>query len=300
MASTKEKKILITGAGGQLAQCLKKQLPTDIADEYLFVSREELDITDTKGIYELFKSFNPNVVINTAAYTQVDHAEDEPEKAFSINAEAVKTLAEACYKNDALLIHISTDYVFDGKANTPYHEDDATHPQTVYGASKRKGEEQLIASALKQFYIIRTSWLYSEFGHNFYKTMQRLSSEKEKLNVVNDQQGCPTNANDLARGILKIIAAYKSIHHKNSNYGIYHFSNAGNTTWYDFATAIFTLKKINIPVLPVPSQAFPTKAKRPCYSILRNEKFQETFHFQIPHWKESLENLIQSEPPLTN
>ncbi len=289
---SKGKRILITGGGGQLAQCLKKQLPKNTADVFLFVSRKELDISNAAAIETLFADFKPQIVVNTAAYTQVDRAEDERDLAFSINSEAVKSLAEACKNSGALLIHISTDYVFDGNGNTPYKEEDRTNPQTVYGASKYAGEEALIKSGLKQFYILRTSWLYSEYGHNFYRTIQRLANEKDTLQVVNDQQGCPTNANDLALGILKIIAAALSNNTKNAPSGIYHFGNSGNTTWYGFALEIFRLKKINTTVVPVASATFPTLAKRPSYSVLNVNKFSKTFDFQIPDWEKSLSDLI--------
>ena len=288
------KRILVTGGGGQLAQCLKNQIPKNTADEFLFVSRKELDITNTTAIKKLFADFKPQIVVNTAAYTQVDRAEEEPDLAYSINNEALKSLAEVCRDFGAMLIHISTDYVFDGNGDLPYKEEHKTNPQTVYGASKYAGEEALLNSGLKQFYIIRTSWLYSEYGHNFYRTMQRLANEKDTLQIVNDQQGCPTNANDLALGILKIIAATNN-NNNNSNKitcGIYHFSNRGNTTWYGFALEIFRLKEIKITVIPVSSASFPTRAKRPSYSVLNSDKFSKTFDFQIPEWEKSLSDLI--------
>lgn len=286
------KRILVTGGGGQLAQCLKNQLPKNIADEYLFVNRHTLDITQAGAIEKLFAEFSPQIVVNTAAYTNVDRAEEERDLAFSINGEGVKLLAQACKDHGALLIHISTDYVFDGKGATPYKEEHITNPQTVYGASKKVGEDAVIEIGLNQFYIIRTSWLYSEYGNNFYKTMQRLASEKDMLQVVNDQKGCPTNANDLAKGILKIIETYKGYSTKKAANGIYHFSNAGNTTWFGFALEIFRLKDINIKVIPVSSATFPTRAKRPSYSVFDVNKFSKIFDFQIPEWKKSLSDLI--------
>jgi len=285
------KRILVTGGGGQLAQCLKNQLPKNTADEFLFVTRNELDITQNAAVKKLFADFKPQIVVNTAAYTHVDRAEEERDLAYSINSEAVKSLAEACKDCGALLIHISTDYVFDGNGDLPYKEEHKTNPQTVYGASKYAGEEALLKSGLKLFYIIRTSWLYSEHGHNFYRTMQRLANEKDTLQIVNDQQGCPTNANDLALGILKIIAVTNN-NNNNNTFGIYHFSNRGNTTWYGFALEIFRLKEIKIKVIPVSSATFPTKAKRPSYSVLNSDKLTKTFDFQIPEWKKSLSDLI--------
>lgn len=288
---------MVTGGGGQLAQCLKEQLPKDTDDDFLFVNRDELDITQTEAIKRLFADFKPQIVINTAAYTQVDRAEEERDLAYSINSEAVKALAEECKDCGALLIHISTDYVFDGNGNTPYKEGDKTSPKTIYGASKRAGEEALIESGLHQFYILRTSWLYSEHGHNFYRTVQRLATERDNLQMVNDQHGCPTNANDLARGILKIIDLENS-DNTTAAYGIYHFSNGGITTWYGFALEILRLKYLNIAVVPVSSATFPTPAKRPSNSVLNTDKFRKTFDFEIPEWKKSLSDLIDKNKTL--
>ena len=297
MSNGRAKNILITGASGQLGQCIKQQLPEKTTDNYLFVSRKDLDIAKAEEVKQLCKTFKPDVIINTAAYTQVDRAEEERDKAYSINANALLTLAEACYEHHALLIHISTDYVFDGQASTPYKEEDTPHPQTVYGASKRKGEELLENSPLMRYYIIRTSWLYSEYGQNFYQTMQRLAVEKEQLQIVNDQYGCPTNANDLAKGILRIIDQYFN-DLSSPAYGIYHFNNGGITTWYGFASEIFKLKNLNISVNPVGSMAFPTTAKRPTYSVLSNTKFQQLFDFHIADWDVSLKKLVKQHNPV--
>ncbi|MGB3774902.1 MAG: dTDP-4-dehydrorhamnose reductase [Leeuwenhoekiella sp.] len=288
----KKFKILVTGGGGQLAQCLEKQIVFDGNEEYYFANRQELDITSPDNLNQLFSDFEPDVVINTAAYTQVDQAEADRDSAYAINTDAVKNLARACQEHQALLIHISTDYVFDGDSSSPYHEDDSTDPKTVYGASKRAGEEVIINSTLKEYYIIRTSWLYSEFGKNFYKTILRLARERDELSIVDDQQGCPTNANDLARGILKIVSDFREKKTSLANFGIYHFSNAGHTTWYGFAKSILEINKISVNLKPVSSSQFPTKSIRPKYSILSNVKFQENFNFKISHWEKSLEDLI--------
>ncbi|WP_031425107.1 dTDP-4-dehydrorhamnose reductase [Flavimarina sp. Hel_I_48] len=291
MLKDQEKKIIVTGGGGQLAQCIAKQASAVTHYKFLFVQKKDLDITDAHAIDQLFVTFKPDFVINTAAYTQVDRAEDEHELAFAINSEGAKNLAQACKKYKATLVHISTDYVFDGNSNTPYVEEDQPNPQTVYGKSKLAGENEILDSELKAFYILRTSWLYSEFGQNFYKTMQRLAATRDKLAVVNDQQGCPTNANDLARGILKIIADETRLDTGNTLYGIYNFANGGSTSWYGFARAIFNVKNIDVELSPVSSEAYPTRAKRPAFSMLDNNKFKNAFDFQIPDWEKSLVNL---------
>lgn len=272
---------MVTGAGGQLAQALKK-----VASEphnLIFVSKEDVDITDEKSVERLFKKHQPTLIINTAAYTQVDDAEKNQELAFAVNSNGVKNLAQACVKHQSKLIHISTDYVFDGKSTIPYKETDTENPVTVYGKSKLDGEKAILNSGLQEFAIIRTSWLYSEFGHNFYKTMLRLATTQKEINVVNDQIGCPTYAPDLATAILKIS---KILTEKNT--GIYHYSNSGKTTWYEFAKAIFNKKNIVVQVNPIPTTMYPTPAKRPAYSVLDTEKMVQTFQLKIPHWEERI------------
>jgi len=295
MFNQQVKKIVVTGGGGQLAQCIGKHSSVLQDYEFLFLQKRDLDITSATDVSKLLGTFKPDVVINTAAYTQVDKAEQEQELAFLINAEAVKMLAHACYEHQVMLIHISTDYVFNGKSNIPHKENDLPDPQTVYGRSKYAGENEILKSALQNFFILRTSWLYSEFGHNFYKTMQKLSATRDQLSVVDDQMGSPTNANDLASGILRIIAVYTSGNMDVSNYGIYNFANGGSTSWYGFAKAIFQFKKVAVDLQPTSSEAYPTAARRPAYSMLDSHKFEKTFNFEIPHWKESLKNLVESE-----
>lgn len=274
-------KIIVTGAEGQLAQALKKAAIK--SKQLFFVSKEEMDITNRETVNHFFEKHQPTLLINTAAYTKVDEAEKNKDLAFAVNCEAVKILADACVKFQSKLIHLSTDYVFDGKATIPYKETAPANPVTVYGKSKYDGEKAILNSGLKEFAIIRTSWLYSEFGHNFYKTMLHLAASQKEINVVNDQQGCPTYAPDLARAILKISENLNKV-----NSGIYHFTNQGQTTWYDFAKAIFEKNKISILVNPIPTFLYPTPAKRPAYSVLDSQKTREVFQVETPHWTERI------------
>lgn len=281
------KTVLVTGASGQLGSCLQK-----IADEYpqldfLFMSSSEVDITDKCGLHQLFAAKEINYCINCAAYTNVEKAEEEKEKAFQINAEAVKNLSEICKANDAVLIHISTDYVFDGRASQPYSEEDETNPINVYGASKLKGEEY-IRNILQEYFIFRTSWLYSEFGHNFFKTILRKAEEGAELNITTSQKGTPTNANDLARLLLEIISE------ENSEFGLYHFSNLGEATWFDFAKSILELSGKEEQVQLNESNNYRTVAARPAYSLLNKSKVEETFRQPLLTWEDSLRQLIES------
>ncbi len=279
------KTILVTGANGQLGnemQVISKQYPSY---NFLFVAKDELPIDDFEAAQEYFDNHSIDVCVNCAAYTAVDRAETEKEKAFAINGSAVGNLAKLCKQNNALFIHVSTDYVFDGTATSPYKEDSAVNPIGVYGASKLQGEELALQNNPASI-IIRTSWVYSSFGNNFVKTMLRLMKERESLNVVNDQQGCPTYASDLAKTIMDIISGTK-VHP-----GIYNFSNHGITTWYQFAVAIKELSKSNCAVNPIPTSQYPTPAKRPAYSVLDTTKICDTFNVIIPGWKESLQKCI--------
>ncbi|WP_245795489.1 dTDP-4-dehydrorhamnose reductase [Arenibacter nanhaiticus] len=278
-------KIIITGANGQLGRCLQ-----DVAErypdyEFKFKSSKELDITSKEQINSLFAHEKFDYCINCAAYTAVDKAETDQENAFLVNAEAVKYLSEACKTENTTLIHISTDFVFDGSKTTPYTEEDVPNPINVYGASKLKGE-QYVQNILEHYFIIRTSWVYSEYGHNFVKTMLRLGAEKEELSVVNDQIGAPTYAGDLAEVIMKVISS------KATNYGLYHYSNEGAISWYDFAKAIFEIKGMNIEVNPIPSEAYPTPAKRPINSELFKHKIEKIFPKNIKFWMDSLHKCI--------
>ncbi len=276
--------ILVTGANGQLGQALKKNIQSP--NSFFYTDATTFDITNKEQMSLVFEKLKPAVIINTAAYTQVDQAETEIEKAHKLNVEAVKNLSVFCIKYNCALIHISTDYVFDGKQLTPYKEIDTTNPVTVYGKSKREGELAILESGLQRFAIIRTSWLYSEFGHNFYKTMLRLAETKTELNVVDDQLGCPTNANELAKALLLIASKLSS-----ENSGVYHYCNGGETTWYGFAKAIFKKHKLSVKVNPVTSTEFPTAAKRPAYSVLDTSKIKMVFKIEIPTWEDALENI---------
>lgn len=286
MNDLKKQKILITGAGGQLGQTLKDFLSE--SDTVKYVSKAQLDITDFSAVRTYFKEFQPQVCINTAAYTAVDEAEKNPEVAFKINAEAVANLAKCCVEWRTKLIHISTDYVFDGEADSPYKETDKPNPQTVYGKSKFAGEEAIKNSGLNDFAIIRTSWLYSRYGKNFYKTILLLSKEREAISVVNDQTGSPTYAPHLAEAIL-IIAEKLS----KENSGVYHFSDKGNSTWFDFAVEIVEIKNLPVKVLETTSEAFKTLVKRPKYSVLRCEKIGLIFRIEPNNWKEGLRKCFE-------
>src|SRR5690606_37883613 len=238
----REPLIIVTGAEGQLAQALISQ---QFDAEVLYLTKAEFDLSDFDQMDIVFIKYQPTLIINTAAYTQVDEAETNREKAEKVNSTGVGNLTTLCKKLDCKLIHISTDYVFDGEKQSPYTEEDKTNPVTAYGSTKLNGEKLIQSADLPAFAIIRTSWLYSQYGHNFYNTMLRLAETKNELQVVDDQTGCPTNANDLAEALVKIASQLNS-----ENSGIYHFSNAGATTWYGFAQAIFKKHHIDIKVKP--------------------------------------------------
>ncbi|MDN3723096.1 dTDP-4-dehydrorhamnose reductase [Aequorivita sp. SDUM287046] len=281
------KKILVTGANGQLAKCIKNAAPHFPDLQFIFVSKEELDIQDAGLLREFFQKNNYSHCINTAAYTNVEKAESEPEIAFTINAEAVKILATVCKEMNVILFHISTDYVFDGIKNSPYIETDPTNPINVYGASKLKGE-QYIQEILDKFFIFRTSWLYSQYGHNFLRTIIKYADEGKPLTITTEQTGTPTNANDLANALLQLIEQ------DSINYGVYHFSNEGETTWYGFAEEILRqrgkLKDTNL----AKTNHYRTFAARPEYSVLDNAKFKNTFTVPAVNWLESLDIVIKN------
>lgn len=277
----KEPVILVTGANGQLGKELK-QLETAFPDfKFIFLSREDLPIHHFELVRNFFKGYQPQYLVNCAAYTAVDRAESEKEIAFQVNGESVGVLAAICKEYQTRFIHISTDYVFDGNAKLPYTPESPTHPQSVYGASKLQGEEQA-ALYNPESLVIRTSWVFSEFGKNFVKTIFRLLSEREDLYVVNDQLGSPTYAADLARAILDIIASGKWVP------GIYHYCNEGATSWYDFAVAIREFTGSNCRIHPVSTAQYPTPAKRPAYSVLDTSKIRETYSIHPRNWKDSL------------
>ena len=285
--------VLVTGANGQLGQALQLVASNYPEMHFIFCPSSELDITNLNQIKAVFKQHQPNYCINAAAYTAVDKAETEIEKAFLVNFISVKNLATICKELDTILLHISTDFVFDGLRSVtssavemPYTEEDITNPTGIYGQSKLDGELS-IQKIWHKYFIIRTSWVYSQFGNNFMKTMLRLSSEKDSLSVVNDQIGTPTNAVDLADVLLKIIQ-HTSRYKKESNFGVYNFSNEGQCSWYDFAKKIFELNDISIDLHPIPSSSFPTPAKRPAYSVLDKTKIKTIFGIEIKNWEESL------------
>lgn len=279
--------ILVTGANGQLGLTLKSLEKKFPSFSIIFKSKNQLNILNTKEVEECIKKNKISVIINCAAYTQVDKAEDESSLANEINHLAVKNLAEIAKKEQLKLIHISTDYVFNGISETPYLENAKTNPQNVYGSSKLKGEEALLTVNPTNAIIIRTSWLYSEFGTNFVKSMLRLTNEKEEISVVSDQIGSPTYANDLAKAILQIIPLLKS-----NSVQIYHYSNIGKCSWFQFATEIVNISKNNCKVRSITSLQFKSKAKRPKFSLLDTNKIQKAFNLEIPHWKNSLEECI--------
>ena len=281
------KKILIIGGNGQLGNCLNKLISEYALDyEFHFTDYDTLDITNQKQINEYFSEYEPHYCINVSAYTAVDLAEQEKEKAFAINAEGVRHLAEACTEKGIDLIHISTDYVFSGDTNIPYSEDDFTNPLSVYGASKLEGENLALENNPKTI-IIRTSWLYSEFGKNVVKTMLNLFSTKDELNIVADQFGQPTNANDLAEAIMKIIST------EEKEYGIFHFSNYSETTWFDFAKKIAELSKSKIKINPISSEQYPTPAKRPMRSTMCLDKIENSYNIEPKYWENSLKECVE-------
>lgn len=277
-------KILITGGNGQLGNSIRK-ISADFPDHtYIFTDVEDLDITSEKEIESFFKKFNPDFCINCAGYTAVDDAENDKKTAFQLNAEAVKLLATVSQKYNCNFIHISTDYVFSGKSWQPYKETNTPDANSVYGRSKLEGETHVIDS--RHGMIIRTSWLYSEYGANFFKTMLRLMNEKEELKVVFDQIGTPTYAGDLAGAIMAVISRSEDGFFKN---GVYHYSDEGVTSWYDFTKEIAKLAGFKGKVHPVESSEFPRPAPRPPFSVLNKTLIKEMYNIEIPHWRESLE-----------
>lgn len=280
------KTILVFGGNSQLAKCIKKLEANFPQFNIVFFSSSEADISNLQILESTFQCYRPDIVINCAAYTAVDLAESEKDRANLINAQSPLLLANTCKKNKALLIHISTDFVFEGNKAFPLKETDETAPLNVYGQSKLEGEKGIIENT-DRYIILRTSWLYSEYGHNFVKTMLKLGKERESLGVVVDQIGTPTYAMDLANVILEISDSNKH------SYGLYHYSNEGVASWFDFAHAIFKFAKLNVAVLPLSTAQFPTKAVRPAFSVMDKSKIKDTFHLKIPYWQDSLENCLK-------
>ena len=274
-------KILVTGASGQLGSTLKEVAEDKTGLEFVFKSSSELDITEVGAVHKELTSSSYAYCINCAAFTHVDKAESETDLARLVNISGPRNLALVCNESGTVLIHISTDFVFDGYMNVPYREEDIARPIGFYGDTKYKGERAIINN-LEAHFILRTSWLYSEYGNNFMKTMIRLGNEREELSVVYDQVGTPTYAKDLAELILRIIKM------GNMDYGVYNYSNEGVASWYDFAKAIFDGYGLNIKLKPILSEHYPTPAERPKYSVLDKSKIKKTFNLEIPHWRDSL------------
>ena len=278
--------VLVTGANGQLGQAIQFVAGNYPNINFVFCSSSDLDITNKENCDSIFNKEKPDFCINAAAYTAVDKAESEPEQAHLINCIGAKNLAETCKEFNAKLIHISTDFVFDGSKNSPYNEADLPNPKGVYGQTKLEGEIA-IQEVFDAYFIIRTSWVYSQFGNNFMKTMLRLASERTSLSIVNDQIGTPTNAIDLAECLVTIITEHSKLN--TEHYGIYNFSNEGQCSWFDFAKKIFEINQVKIDVTPIPTTQFPTPAERPKYSVLDKTKIKSTFGIEIKPWEQSIE-----------
>ncbi|MFV0154241.1 dTDP-4-dehydrorhamnose reductase [Empedobacter falsenii] len=280
------KRILVTGANGQLGQSILEQSKNYKEIECFFVTRNELDITNEELVKHYFDDKSFDFVVNCAAYTAVDKAEDEQESAYLVNAKATEFLAKITNEKKIPFIHVSTDYVFDGTASQPRIETDQTNPIGVYGQTKLEGENLALKNNPKTI-ILRTAWVYSRFGNNFVKTMLRLFQEKESISVVADQIGSPTNAIDLADAILEIIST------DELTYGIFNYSNEGKCSWFEFAQKIKEFSSSTIEINPVPTSAYPTKAKRPAYSLLDKTKIKEVYQLTIPNWEDSLKKELK-------
>lgn len=280
--------ILVTGCYGQLGTELQKVAVDNCAHQWFFTDIDTLDICDLNAVERYFAANGIEVCINCAAYTAVDKAEDEPVLAAKVNVEAPKNLAECCQRHNALLIHVSTDYVFDGHGTLPYRESDVTGPTSVYGQTKLDGEQAVIQTGCR-YCIVRTAWLYSSTGKNFVKTMLMLGDTKDEINVVNDQKGCPTWSSDLAHAIYCLVEKYG----KEPVHETFHFTNEGQITWYDFACAIMEIGGKHCKVNPIATDQYPTKAKRPAYSVLDLNKIKVFTGIEIPFWRDSLEKCIE-------
>jgi len=283
--------VLVTGSSGQVGSEIEELIQHSTFNienyDFYFTTSQDLDITDFALVRKYIIDNQIKIIINCAAYTAVDKAENEQELANKINHLAVKNLATLAYEFEIKLVHISTDYVFDGTNFQPYKEDDVTNPQSIYGQTKLDGEKAILEYNLKNSIIIRTSWVYSYYGANFVKTMLRLGKEKESLGVIFDQIGTPTYAKDLAKTILEIIPKIQ-----NSKLSIYHYSNEGAISWYDFAKEIMKMAKLPCQINPIETKEYPTPAKRPHYSLLNKSKIKKDFGIVIPYWKDGLDECL--------
>lgn len=287
-----DNKVLVIAADGQLGRLVKERCEEYKQIDFHFTTLVELDVTDVDGLKKMIKSQPWDFIVNCSAYTAVDAAEDNQELCYAINKEAVSNLGRLSAEVGAKVIHVSTDYVFDGTSNVPYVESEQINPVSVYGKSKAEGEVLLLENN-PQSLIIRTSWLYSELPNNFYQTMVSLGQARKELNVVFDQIGTPTYGGDLADAILNIVDSVLNRKHEFVS-GVYHYSNEGVTSWYDFAIAIFEMTGINCLVSPVKSDMFPTKAIRPAFSVLDKSKIKQIYQLNIPHWRASLSKMIDA------
>lgn len=278
-------KTLVLGASGQLGQCLKAVAATRNINFLEFPDENEGNILDVAGLKSLFERVQPKYVINCAAYTAVDKAEDEVDLCRAINKTGALNIALLCKEFNVVLVHVSTDFVFEGDIVDLLKEDDLAEPISIYGLTKLEGEQDIVAN-LPEHYIVRTSWLYSEFANNFVKSMLKYGAERDSLSIISDQIGTPTYGVDLAGAILDIIVSGKT------EYGIYHYSNEGAISWYDFAKAIFDISGTQVIVRPIPTSEYPTKATRPKFSVMDKSKFKETFEIEVPYWRDSLVKCI--------
>jgi len=280
-------KTLVTGAGGQLGSELRKLAPDRPEARFVFVDRADMPLDDLRAVGTILDEIRPEMIVSAGAYTAVDRAESEPDMADIVNHQSVRAMAEWAAKNGAKLIHISTDYVFPGDNPEPLKEDEPTGPVNVYGRTKERGERAVLESGADAI-ILRTAWLYSAYGANFVKTMLRLMAERDEVSVIADQIGSPTYARDLAKAVLHIALCEKWVN------GIFHFSNEGAVSWHGFALAIRDLAGLECTVNAIPTERYPTPAKRPKYSLLDKTKIKDTFGVQVPEWRESLREMLES------
>jgi dTDP-4-dehydrorhamnose reductase len=301
VAFEERRRLVIVGAGGMLGQMIQEQTPNKFKKFPL--KKAELDLTDQVSVFKVLREIKPDVIINCAAYTDVDGAETEEVEAFKVNGEGPAHLADFAHKNSAMLFHVSTDFVFDGKKRTPYLEEDSPHPLSVYGCSKLQGEQEILKSDLEKFFIIRTSWLYGPGGNNFVETIFRLAREREELRIVADQLGTPTYTEDLAKAVFTLLALADDGEKGEPQclknlFGLYHFSNQGECSWYEFALKIISLLRENGEllkvdrVLPIRTQGFPLPARRPSYSVLSKMKYQSVTKTKTPFWEDSLRKYL--------